>query len=415
MPWPSPTSVYCVLLTAAGFSLVGCGDRIPAALTSSSTSSQLHPYLQGRALGGQQPVTGSSVMLYAAGTAADGSASLPLLAQPVLTDSSGNFSIPRTFTCPQSSSLLYVAATGGNPGLSNGTKNLSIAMLAVLGGCDQLSKINFIDINELTTVAAVSALYPWMTSATSVGALPAHQALLAQAFATALSSVNIATGTAPGASVPSGVTIPVIALQTLGDILAACINSPGGTAGDSTPCGRLFSLTSTSGIDPPADTATAVLFLNRYPSSNVAALFNLITPSAPFQPTLPSPPESLAIQPSSSALPGTSSSYLSFPVLVPGEVSFPQTIGLSNPGTSALTVSSLDIVGPAGSDFHQTSYCGSGVLQPGGSCSVSLTFLPTAPGPRSAALELSIPGLSVPVPLLGASTAALSLPAPTAD
>ncbi len=60
------------------------------------------------------------------------------------------------------------------------------------------------------------------------------------AFNTVNKVVNVGTGTLPGATLPAGATLPTAEINTLADILAACINSPGGVAGDNSACGNLF-------------------------------------------------------------------------------------------------------------------------------------------------------------------------------
>ncbi len=49
--------------------------------------------MQGHVLGGQQPITGATLQLYAAGTQGIGSKATPLLATPVASDENGAFAI----------------------------------------------------------------------------------------------------------------------------------------------------------------------------------------------------------------------------------------------------------------------------------------------------------------------------------
>jgi sugar lactone lactonase YvrE len=80
-------------------------------------------------------------------------------------------------------------------------------------------------------------------------------------------------------------------LNTIADILAACVNSAGGTAGDTTTCGTLFAdVVPTSGT-APTDTLQAAVYMSLNPTSNNAAgsaanltaLFGLINSQSPFQ------------------------------------------------------------------------------------------------------------------------------------
>jgi hypothetical protein len=192
---------------------------------------------QGSVRGGQQAVTGATIQLYAVGTAGDGSASTPLLTQAVTTDASGEFSITGDYTYPTPTSLVYLVATGDNPGLTPGTNNAALAMMSVLGTCGSLTPSTYITVNELTTVAAVWALAPFMNSYSSVGSGAGDAAALASVFTLASYYVNVAMGTIPGMNVPAGTTVPVAQINTLANILSSCINSPGGVAGDGSPCG----------------------------------------------------------------------------------------------------------------------------------------------------------------------------------
>ena len=60
-----------------------------------------------------------------------------------------------------------------------------------------------------------------------------------------------------------------------------------------------------------------------------------------------------------------------------------QTATLSNGGNAALSLSSIALTGANAGDFAQTNTCGSSVAA-GASCTVSVTFDPTASGSRSA-------------------------------
>jgi hypothetical protein len=86
-----------------------------------------------------------------------------------------------------------------------------------------------------------------MTSASNVASGATDASYLANGFALATELVNSATGLTPGTNVPTGVTIPVQQLNTLANIAVACVNSPGGTAGDTSSCGQLFALATPAG------------------------------------------------------------------------------------------------------------------------------------------------------------------------
>jgi len=85
-----------------------------------------------------------------------------------------------------------------------------------------------------------------------------------------------------------------------------------------------------------------------------------------------------------------------------GTKSAAQNITLSNSGTAALTINSIAIGGTNLGDFTQTNTCGSSVAS-GGSCTISVTFTPTAAGTRSASVSVSDNASGSPqtVPLSG--------------
>ena len=100
---------FCVIAAIICALLAGCGYSGP-------TSANTAVALTGNVHGGQQPVSGATIQLYAAGTDGDGSVALPLLSSAVKTDSNGNFTIPDAYGCPSASSPVYVVASGGSPG-----------------------------------------------------------------------------------------------------------------------------------------------------------------------------------------------------------------------------------------------------------------------------------------------------------
>ena len=351
--------------------------------------------------GGQQPVTGATIQLYAVGTTGDGSASTPLISPAPVSDANGAFNISGTYTCPSPSSLVYIVATGGNPGLAPGSNNAALAMMAALGPCGNLSPSTFIFINELTTVAAVYPLAPFMTSPSAIGSTPADAAALASAFALASQLANTTTGTTPGTGVPAGTSVPVAQINTIGNILSTCINSAGGTAGDNTTCGTLFSLTTPTGLTPATDTVTALLHLANNPTLNTAALYNLVPPFAPFQPSQPQTPPDLSVRLTVPSGFTASTAELDFPGTRIGSTSVPLTVTFTN-NTAApvgidiagLTYFSPTLSGANPGDFSLATVppapenCPTPV-QPGATCSLQLSFTPTAIGSRSAYLTVN--------------------------
>jgi glucose/arabinose dehydrogenase len=262
--------------------------------------------LNGRVFGGQQPVSGAAVQLYAVSTTADGGASTPLLTSSVTSNTLGQFTLTGLYICPTASTLVYVVATGGNPGLTAGTNNAALSLITALGPCSSLSPSTDIMVDERTTVAAITALAPFITSPSAIGSTSVDSTGLSVAFTLAASLVDPATGAVPGPSLPSGASAPTQQINTLGNILAACINSAGGTSGDSTACGNLFSAAAPSpavpaSAQPPTNTVAALLNIARDPQRNIVPLYSLTTSTAPFQPQLSAPPTDWTVTLSGSA------------------------------------------------------------------------------------------------------------------
>lgn len=365
------------LLSLAALLLSGCSSQIiPGSPGTGAT-------LAGKVHGGQQPVAGATIQLYAAGTATPPRYT-PLLKQPVASAADGTFNITQDYVCP-AGALVYLTATGGSPG--TGVANPNLALLTVLGPCGALTPSTSVQINEVTTVAGVAALAPYMTSFDLLGSADASG--LAASFALAAQFADSSTGSSPG-SAPAATSIPSTLINTLADVIAACINSNGGAAGDGSPCGQLFALSAAGGAPLPTDTVSALINLANHPTVNTSALFALIPPSAPFQPVLSTPPPDFAIHPSYPA--GQSGLQFSvpslvFPITATGTTSAPLSVTLTNANSAAVTVSSILLAGMQASEFTQTNNCPTS-LQSGGSCVVQLTVKPTAIGARDAFLEI---------------------------
>jgi streptogramin lyase len=276
--WPKRIMIGCAALAAAGF--CGCGtgvisDAVKPAMVAAAP-------LQGVFMGGQQPVAGVTVQLYQAGMTGYGSAAT-LLGPSVQTTGGGNFDLP-TYTCTAGSQV-YLVGTGGHPTATLTNNNL--AMMVGLGTCGGTYLNNFINVNELTTVATVWALSPFMKGIANIGSSSTNVAGLADAFAAINQVVTTANGTLPGPTLPAGATLPLAEINTLGELLLQCVNSNGGTAGDGSLCGNLFNLApNAAGTVYPTDTITAAMNIAQSPGRNVAAINALRTGTPQFVPVL---------------------------------------------------------------------------------------------------------------------------------
>jgi hypothetical protein len=275
-------------LVAGSLGLNGCGNG--ASVLNSPSAAAVA--LSGGVRGGQQPVTGSKVYLYAVSTAGYAGTATSLLNSPgyVTTDANGNFSITSDYSCP-AGAYVYALSLGGNPGLSAGTNNPQLALMAGIGACSSLTSSSFITINEVTSIAMAYALAPFMASETKVGTSSTNLSGLQNAFGSIANLTN--TLGAALATTPAGNgTPPQATLNTLGNALASCVNSNGVGA----PCSTLMGAANVAGAGgTPIDTAQAAINIAHNPGTNVTAIYNLSTPNAVFQPTLPAVPNDLTL------------------------------------------------------------------------------------------------------------------------
>jgi hypothetical protein len=268
-----------VILTAITLALVtGCGY----------SGSSAPVVIGGSVHGGHRPVSGASVELYAAGTGGVGSASEPLLRKAVASDSNGNFSIPAEYGCPSASAQIYVIARGGKADAST-AENSALMLTASLGPCSGLSKLGSVSVNEVTTVGSVWPLAHYWKSPTHLGSKSNDSSFL-DAVESVPEFINLAQGSSPGTPTSTSYFAENSKLYSLADVLAACVNSSGGKAGDGSPCGQLFSMASSATSSAPTDTMTAAIQIAQQPDSNVAGIFDLVNNSTAFAPALTAAP-----------------------------------------------------------------------------------------------------------------------------
>jgi hypothetical protein len=241
--------------------------------------------IKGTAFGGQPPVSGSTVTLFTTGSTGYGSAPSGLAS--TTTDASGNFQINGAPSCndPQQ---VYIVATGGNPGLTAGTNNNALTLVAALGNCSSVSDSTRVIINEVTTIAAAYALSGFAdptSSTVNIGTSATNPLGLQHAFLNAANIVDFPSGSARTTTPAGNGSVPSNMINSLADILEACVNSVSKT---STSCTTLFSnATPPSGFGAaPVNTWQAALNMARFPANNTAALFGLILGTPSFQPTI---------------------------------------------------------------------------------------------------------------------------------
>jgi streptogramin lyase len=286
-----------LMLLAAASLLAGCGGMATDLARESVPGAQI----KGNVHGGQNPVNGATVNLYATGSTGYGSVYSAVangIIATTTTDSGGNFTLPG-YTCPSTpNDQIYIVATGGDSGSGPNSK---LALLSALGQCNNVqNNVPFLTVNEVTTVASAYALSGFMTDYAHVGASSGNYTGLANAMATVGNLVNIGTGTAysktPGyATQAAGTdpttfasTVPQTELYALANILAYCVNSNGTNGNCTTLFSSTYTNTTTGGAGTP-DTIQAALNIALHPGTNVANLYNLDLPAAPFAGTMSQP------------------------------------------------------------------------------------------------------------------------------
>jgi len=287
-----------LLVALGGLSGCGLGTGSTAAPVATAAAASAVA-ATGVVHGGQNPVSGAAIQLWAAGTTGYGSAATPLIGATLTTsdgtgtmDSNanagnanntlpvGSFTITGDYTCPTATTLVYLTATGGNPGLGGTVNNSAIVMLAALGQCGSLTPSTYVVINELTTAGTVEALAPFLNASGSIGSASDSGSLqaIANAFAAVGTMVNNSTGSAL-TGYPK--------LSTLANAMVQCVNSTGPTSSN---CTTLFADATPSGGTTPTTVLGALLDIALNPTLNGTAIYNLSTPNAPFQPALTSAP-----------------------------------------------------------------------------------------------------------------------------
>jgi hypothetical protein len=268
--------------------LAGCGTGAKYGTDPVTGAPLVGPVVSGYVHGGQQPISGAKIELFAAGATGYGANATQLLNGTVTTGTDGSFSIVGQYTCPSPSAQIYIVSEGGDAGA--GVNNGAVLMEA-LGSCSAISTTAPINITEVTSVAAVYSLGQFMTPGSlAIGTSSTNTLGLKNAFATVENLVDD-TGAARAATPAGNGTVPQKTINTLANIMAVCVN----TAGASGACSSLYGLATPAGGTTPADTLSAMLNIAMDPGQNVANLYNLVTAKASFQPSLSSIPNDFTL------------------------------------------------------------------------------------------------------------------------
>lgn len=427
-------------LASSALLLAGCSMQSTAGDGNSFVSNAT---IGGRIMGGNGPIAGATVKLYAVGTTGYGTGAT-LLATTTTSDVTGNFAFTQTTTggpytgatptyiCPSNSTLIYITASGGDPTgvgtISNNNSN--IGLLAAIGQCQNVGSL-FVDVDEVVTVASVAALQQYIDPLTEqIGApsttgsgstMAAAQTAIANAFTLVGNLVDFATGAAKTTFTPASTVGSVTAtvesgkINTIADILAACINTTGSS---STYCSSLFAAATPPQVPTAtnfptdyatsptaADTVQAALFMLQNPTdagtqvsscafgtatTNIGCLFNAVTSSgAPF-PAIASAPTDWTI-----GVTYASASTTTISGNTVGLINYPQYLAVDKSGDIWLTT---------GVTPTATGYTSNLVeLSPQGGIQVqALTGQGVLEGPRTPRID---PSGNVWVPNFGSATA----------
>jgi hypothetical protein len=272
---------------------------------------------RGSVFGGQQPISGATIQLYLAGTPTSGGgygqgAQGLITGTLPTTNANGQFEITGYFANPTTAGHFYIVATGGSPGYGNPV-NPNIVLMSAIGGCtpaDQLSPTIYIYINEVTTVAAASALHQFIAAPSGtigqplIGAPSSATNALQNGFE-AVNNLVTSGGGVTHANDWAAVDSNVPLLNTLADIVAYCVNSDPATSAN---CGSLFSYARpSSSVPAPFDTFQAAWYILGNPTNNVGSLFDLVPASPPFA-ALSSSPATFAVASVATGITGCQSS-----------------------------------------------------------------------------------------------------------
>lgn len=299
-----------VAFSLTALALTGCGVDTVSLSSVQQPVSTLS--IQGIAHGGSQAISNAVVQLWQVGASGYGSGATKL-GSSTTTDTNGSFSLGGVgYTCASGTTQVYLTVTGGNPGLSpSTTNNPQIQLVDAIGNCSNLQSTTQLYVNEMTTVAAAYALSQYFTttygaaSTDAFGTPGTSQSLIgiqnamatAGNLACAISTDALCTSGANGGAITSGtinsalgnitVTPEATKLGTIANILAACVNSTGGTSGDGSSCGTLFANVAPTGGTAPTDILQAAVDMALNPTSNqsstnIANLLALQTATSPY-------------------------------------------------------------------------------------------------------------------------------------
>jgi hypothetical protein len=268
---------YCTIIadfspSAAGTfaAAITVTDNASTTTQSVALSGTATPYfITGKVYGGTQAITGAAVTLWSAGTSGSYGTGASSIANAT-TDANGAFSFSYSGVSPCTTGQnLYITSVGGN--LPAGANPYAALMSALPTPCGSTTASTYAVVNEVTTVASVTALQQFMSiapggaTAWSIGAPAANTTGQTNAFlqvgnlvglATGASAATTATSTVGSVSYTTTITPDSNKINTLANILASCVDTAG-----SSSCTSLFTDTTPTAGAAPTDTLQVAYYL----------------------------------------------------------------------------------------------------------------------------------------------------------
>ena len=215
--------------------------------------------LEGKVLGGGQPIANSTVTLWATSEGA------PQQLGQARTGADGGFTL--NSTAPTGGASLYLIAKGGQPQANaQGGDNPAIALMTVIGGNAPAT----VTINEMTTVASVWTHAQFLDGS----AIKGPSLSLRIAAGNVPNFVDLQTGgwgTTIQDPLNSSQTPTIANFATLADALAGCVTRVTPDA-----CPKLYTATTSPKGDAPNDTLTAAQSIARAPWYQPTRVFALL-------------------------------------------------------------------------------------------------------------------------------------------
>lgn len=224
-----------------------------------------------------------------------------------------------SFTVNVSTGLTVTSGATSGTATPQGVANPAIVNMAVLGLCPGTSgefanTIHFVYMNEVSTVAAAYAFSGFGTGPFAIGAPSTNLVGIQNAAANAnqlydIQGSTVGTGGSGDAHIARSITpagngvVPQATINTLADILAACVDSSNSAQTASATCNSLLNNATNAALTPAANTATAAFNIAHFPAgppgvasySWVNILYNLPSAVIPFNPVLSAQPNDFQV------------------------------------------------------------------------------------------------------------------------